>query len=220
VQLSDGSSFILNTNSIVQQHYSATQRTVRLVSGEAVFDVAHDASRPFVVLAADGVFRAVGTRFSIRIDSDHVTVTVAEGRVALQQRLKDWHGRIEQEITGQAHGRTGDLSELILVREGEIGQVHRTEGASKKEITPDTVIEALSWIDGELVFYDREFQSVIEEVARYTPVTIRIEDESLKKRRITGIIQIGEMDMMLESIERTLDVTVERVSPTLVRVRS
>src|SRR5690606_28829861 len=112
------------------------------------------------------------------------------------------------------------LSELILVREGEIGQVHRTEGASKKEITPDTVIEALSWIDGELVFYDREFQSVIEEVARYTPVTIRIEDESLKKRRITGIIQIGEMDMMLESIERTLDVTVERVSPTLVRVRS
>lgn len=220
VQLSDGSSFILNTNSIVQQDYSATQRTVRLLSGEAVFDVAHDASRPFVVLAAGGVFRAVGTRFSVRMDSDHVTVTVTEGRVALQQRLTHWHGGLDPEVPGEANGAVEDLSELILVREGESGQVHRTEGASKKAINPDTVIEVLSWIDGELVFYDREFQSVIEEVARYTPVTIRIEDESLKKRRITGIIQIGEMDMMLESIERTLDVTVERVSPTLVRVRS
>src|SRR5690606_38747537 len=132
--LSDGSSLILNTNSIVQQHYSATQRMVRLESGEALFNVAHDASRPFVVLAADGVFRAVGTRFSVRIDPDHVTVTVTEGRVGLQPRLKDWRGGIGQEITGQAHGRVGDSSELSLVREGEIGQVHRTEGASKKAI--------------------------------------------------------------------------------------
>jgi transmembrane sensor len=220
VQLNDGSSFILNTNSIVQQDYSASQRTVRLVSGEAVFDVAHDASRPFVVLAAGGVFRAVGTRFSVRMDTDHVTVTVTEGRVALQQRLSDWYDWVDQDIPGAANGDAEGLSELILVRAGELGQVHRTEGASKKAVTPHTVIEALSWIEGELVFYDREFQAVIEEVARYTPVTIRIEDESLKKRRITGIIQIGEMDMMLESIERTLDVTVERVSPTLVRVRS
>ncbi len=220
VRLSDGSSLILNTNSVVEQHYSATRRMVRLVSGEAVFDVAHDASRPFVVLAADGVFRAVGTRFAVRIDSDHVTVTVTEGRVALQQRLANWHDWLDQEVPGAANDAVEGLSEPILVREGELGEVHRTEGTSKQPVTPDTVNEALSWVDGELVFYNREFQSVIEEVARYTPVTIRIEDESLKKRRITGIIQIGEMDMMFESIERTLDVTVERVSPTLVRVRS
>lgn len=220
VQLSDGSSVILNTNSIVQQDYSATQRTVRLESGEAVFDVAHDASRPFVVLAADGVFRAVGTRFSVRIDPDHVTLTVTEGRVALQQRLIDRHDGSGSELLGRPGGVGDGLSEPILVREGELGQVHRTGGVSKKAVSPDAMIEALSWIDGELVFYDREFQSVIDEVARYTPVTIHIEDESLKKRRITGIIQIGEMDMMLESIERTLNVTVERVSPTLVRVRS
>ena len=220
IDLSDGSSFILNTNTVVQQDYSDTQRTVRLVSGEAVFDVAHDASRPFVVLAADGVFRALGTRFSVRINPDHVTVTVTEGRVALQQRLSDWHDWLGREVDGEFKDSADGLSDLILVREGELGQVHRTEGPSKRSATEHTVIEALSWIDGELVFYDREFQSVIEEVARYTPVTIRIEDEALKKRRITGIIQIGEMEMMLESIERTLDVTVERVSPTLVRLRS
>jgi ferric-dicitrate binding protein FerR (iron transport regulator) len=173
-----------------------------------------------VVLAADGIFRAVGTRFSVRIDSDHVTLAVTEGRVALQQRLTDWYGGPGPASPGGAEGSDDSLSEPILVREGELGQVHRTDGVSKKAVSPDAMEEALSWVDGELVFYDREFQSVINEVARYTPVTIHIEDESLKKRRITGIIQIGEMDMMLESIERTLGVTVERVSPTLVRVRS
>ncbi|MCG8440698.1 MAG: FecR domain-containing protein, partial [Caulobacterales bacterium] len=70
VALNDGSKIYLNTNSSVEQAYSRHERLVRLLSGEAIFDVAHEAGRPFVVYASDGVIRAVGTRFAVRVTDD------------------------------------------------------------------------------------------------------------------------------------------------------
>lgn len=219
ISLSDGSMIKLNTNSVLEQDYSSAQRTVRLVSGEAIFDVAHNPERPFVVYAADGVIRAVGTRFAIRVGADTVSVTVTEGRIALQQRLTVAEAP-GATTSGADAGAVLPLADPIFVQQGEVGRIRRSEGATKRPISAREVNERLSWVDGELVFYDRELESVIEELSRYTPVVIQIEDDDLKARRITGIIQIGDMDMMLESIEQTLGVTVERVSPNLIRLRS
>jgi transmembrane sensor len=223
ISLSDGSTITLNTNSILEQYYSPAQRTVRLVAGEAVFDVAHDPGRPFVVHAADGVIRAIGTRFSVRVDTDNVRVIVTEGRIALQQRLAEWDGPrdgVEPDRSRSDAGTALLLADPIIVQQGEIGRIHRSEGASKRVASERDVNENLSWVDGELVFFDRAFQSVVEEIERYTTVELRIEDATLKSRRVTGVIQIGDMDMMLDSIEQTLGVRVERVSPKLINLRS
>lgn len=61
-----------------------------------------------------------------------------------------------------------------------------------------------------------ELQSVVDEVARYTSIAIRIEDEAIKSKKITGVLQIGNVDLMLERIEGALGVRVNRVSPELV----
>ena len=56
----------------------------------------------------------------------------------------------------------------------------------------------------------------MDEVARYTSIAIRIEDEAIKSKKITGVLQIGNVDLMLERIEGALGVRVNRVSPELV----
>ncbi len=72
VMLEDGSSVDLNTNTLVHVRYSEGRRALSLDRGEAVFNVAHDASRPFEVSAAGVISRAVGTRFSVRLRADDV----------------------------------------------------------------------------------------------------------------------------------------------------
>ena len=66
------------------------------------------------------------------------------------------------------------------------------------------------------VFHDDELQSVVDEVARYTTIAIRIEDEAIKSKKITGVLQIGNVDLMFEGIEGPLGVRVNRVSTELV----
>ena len=222
ISLADGSSVTLNTNSILEQDFSRKQRVIRLVSGEAVFDVAHDKSRPFLVYAADGVIRAVGTKFAVRLEPDNVRVTVTEGRVEMQRRaVNGGDGRAlavanSTIAVAAVHDENMLRAAPVLLQQGEAGEIDRVEGASKQAVSERDMAERLSWVNGQLVFYDRELQSVIAEVARYTPVTIQIEDDALRTRRITGIIQIGDVSVMLDTIEQSLGVRAEEVSPNLI----
>ena len=63
---------------------------------------------------------------------------------------------------------------------------------------------------------EEEVEGVGDGVARYTSIAIRIEDEAIKSKKITGVLQIGNVDLMLEGIEGALGVRVNRVSPELV----
>jgi len=84
--LSDGSSAKLNTNSVIEIEYTRNKRIVRLMRGEALFDVAHDPSRPFIVYVGEQAVKAVGTAFVVKIESEKIQVTVTEGQVQLSQR--------------------------------------------------------------------------------------------------------------------------------------
>jgi transmembrane sensor len=83
--LPDGSLVELKEGSRIAVDFSAEQRQVRLV-GEAHFQVARDAARPFVVNAQGVMVRAVGTAFSVRVDSDEVQVLVTHGSVHVLTR--------------------------------------------------------------------------------------------------------------------------------------
>ena len=66
VTLADGSTVSLNTKSRMKVIYSAERRLIRLDEGEALFDVAKDALRPFVVRAGDTDVAAIGTSFVVQ----------------------------------------------------------------------------------------------------------------------------------------------------------
>ena len=88
IALSDGSTVILNTDSVLDIELTENSRIMRLTQGEAHFDVAPNPDRPFLVYAGDGIVKAVGTAFTVYLRKKAVEVTVSEGVVALIARAK------------------------------------------------------------------------------------------------------------------------------------
>ncbi|WP_420428786.1 FecR family protein [Kordiimonas sp.] len=212
VDLVDGSQVHLNTDSIIEQSYSGEERVVRLIAGEAIFDVAHDKERPFLVYAADGVIRAVGTRFAVRVAEHKVSVTVTDGRVALARRL-DKSMAQNNVMDALVYQETP-----IMVSKGGAADIGRTETNVQQSVSERDLAKRLSWTTGQLVFYDEDLQSVIDEVARYTTVKIKVMDDALKDKKITGILQIGDVDLMLEGVEAALNIKANRIEPNLVHL--
>jgi transmembrane sensor len=83
IQFEDGSTVELNSHSKIRVKYSKQERDVELLEGQALFHVAHDVSRPFIVAVGATRVRAVGTQFDVYKKSNGTVVTVVEGRVAV-----------------------------------------------------------------------------------------------------------------------------------------
>ncbi len=83
--LPDGTTVELNAGAEIRVSFSPDTRAVTLLGGEALFQVAHDTKRPFIVTAGEVAVRAVGTVFSVRYDEAEIAVLVTEGRVAVQK---------------------------------------------------------------------------------------------------------------------------------------
>ncbi len=211
VLLPDGSEVVLNTNTRLEHSFTGSERTLRLLSGEAIFDVTHDADRPFVVYASDGVIRAVGTRFAVRLRAENVMVAVEEGKVAV-------HTRVGKSLANRWPGKRHRQS--LLVSQGEAADLGRNQGQFKSQLSKRDLIERLSWADGQLVFYDEELGAVIEQVARYTTVQIQLDSETLGHHRITGVLPIGDVSTMLEGIEAALGIKAHWVAPDVVELTS
>src|SRR5690606_33638330 len=79
--LPDGTEVVLNTDSALEMRYSKGRRYIEVKQGEAQFEVAHDASRPFVVSIGEDTVTALGTRFQVRREQGSAIVTLLEGSV-------------------------------------------------------------------------------------------------------------------------------------------
>jgi transmembrane sensor len=101
IQFDDGSTVELNSRSKVRVRYSKQERDVELIEGQALFHVAHDLSRPFIVAVGATRVRAVGTQFDVYKKSSGTVVTVVEGRVAVYSAPQ-----------GLLSGTSGDTSTL------------------------------------------------------------------------------------------------------------
>src|SRR3546814_9568061 len=119
VQLPDGSSVRLDLETAIDARFGIGRRDIEFRQGRAMFDVAHDASRPFVVDAGVGTVTALGTRFQVQRNEDRVSVTLLEGAVGIATA---GHGdaRSLRLVPGQtAHYRseehTSDLPSLMSI---------------------------------------------------------------------------------------------------------
>jgi len=83
ITLADGSTVDLNARSKLRIEFSSAERRVELLDGQALFQVAKDKQRPFVVHSGDAIVRAVGTQFDVYRKDSGTTITVLEGRVAV-----------------------------------------------------------------------------------------------------------------------------------------
>lgn len=207
-KLSDGSTVHLNTNTVIEIDYSESARTVLLMRGEALFDVAHDPARPFVVLIGDSVVKAVGTKFVVRLTSESIFVTVSEGQVQLSKR----DNVTEPDLAVQKQ-------EVVLISEGQEAAAHKKIAEPVlTEIGADALSRRLSWTDRQLVFKDESLEKVVAEVNRYMPGKIIIDDPELRNILINGRFKIGETDALLEAIEVAFDVEARRIDSRTIRI--
>jgi len=208
ITLADGSRVLLNTDSRIQVNYSAQQREVFLLRGEAYFEVAHNAERPFLVYAGANMVRAVGTAFTVYLKKQDIEVVVTEGIVELSAMANGSGGRTAKNLIKPA-------IKLADIKAGQSADFNQ-EVESIQPVMPLEIKRKLSWREGILAFSGEPLEQVVAEISRYTPVTIVISDPAIRNVRIGGYFKVGATDALLEALETSFGVRVNRVNDKLV----
>ena len=194
VSLPDGSRVILNTGSTLQVAFSADRRRLKLLRGEALFEVAHDASRPFEVTASGTVTRAVGTRFSVRtLSATRVALVVTEGRVEFSSRLPVASGKPATVIQAPVSVGERAFADSTTLR---VTQVKRAE-----------IERATGWASGGIAFSDERLADVLLEVNRYSSRRISVGNMRLGDLRVSGYFAIGNVDGFLSALSASAGLT-------------
>jgi len=196
ITLEDGSVVKLNSRSEFKVRLSPRLREIELVSGQALFEVAHDASRPFIVNSGNSAIRAVGTQFDVNRKQSGTVVTVIEGRVRLAP------------IASPSFTRRSPQPAALDVSAGEQVRVAAT-GAMERSSNPNTAA-AISWLQRELIFEDEPLRDVVEEFNRYTRTPIVLTDDSLADLRINAVFHTTNPDSLLRFISRYDNVRIDR----------
>jgi transmembrane sensor len=170
VPLRDGSRVELNTDTRIRTAIDGHRRRVWLERGEAYFEVAHDAARPFVVDAGTRKVTVLGTRFSVRREGDRVTVAVVEGRVRVDPEGVAAEGA-PRIITGGDMAIAQGPSILVAPRSGE------------------KVARELSWRRGMLTFDQATLAEAAAEFNRYNTKTLVIADPVAAQIRVGGAFE-------------------------------
>lgn len=211
LELPDGSTVVLNTDSYLQVDFSKKERRLRLERGEAFFDVAHDPARVFSVNTDRGIVTAVGTAFLVRVQDERINVLVTEGRVALTS---------VDVFRSTAHSDTTAVDTMTTIMEVSAGQsaVYNQRVEDLNPIAPDAIERQLDWRDGLLSFNGEPLSEVVAEISRYTDTAIEIDDAELAARRVVAIYRVGSIEPMFEALRLTANVEVERIEDGRIRL--
>jgi transmembrane sensor len=193
--LEDGSTVTLNTNSTLEINYTRLRRDVRLLAGQALFKVAHDTARPFVVAAAAREVVAVGTEFEVRLDGEKVRVALLQGRV----RVQPIHTR-----------GTGGAESAVMVPGEQL-----VASSAGVELRHANVQELVSWQSGRIRFDDTRLADAVAEMNRYNHTPIEINDPAIADTRISGSFRTGESWSFAEAIGEALDIKAESTGDTI-----
>ena len=215
--LSDGSTILINTNSQLEVDFSRDKRIIRLLKGEAYFNVAKNKHRPFYVYAGDGLVQAIGTAFSVRLKLlDAIEVTVEEGVVALVSLTKN-KSIISKNLDLIPSSLPEIKKVLAKLSAGQSTTFGDTVEIIEQIQTPE-LNRKLAWRQGVLVYANVPLLKVIDDISRYTNVTIEIADPSLRSLPIAGHFRVGEVEALFDSLEITFDLNVKRISKNYVRL--
>jgi transmembrane sensor len=188
--LDDGSSVELNAQTTLVVDFNRRERRVRLSRGEALFTVAKDTTRPFLVETPTGTVRVTGTVFNVRAArgtfgkpgaGDRVEVTVLEGNV----RVRAANIATEEALTP---GRQAVLD----AAKAEVRDL--PEGAAQ---------DAVAWRQGQVVFHDTPLADALERFAAYHAQAI-MADPRIADARLGGRYALDDLNGFLDAVERVL----------------
>jgi transmembrane sensor len=204
--LADGSVANLNRNSEVLVHFTAAERRLQLVRGEAHFEVAPNPARPFVVSAGGVKARAVGTAFSVRLGADSVEVLVTEGRV--------------QVAPTAAVASARDAIVLGANFHASIPLAASAPPTHVIQLTRDEVNRQLAWQPRLRDLSNVTLAAAVEVFNASTQGTgqprLVIGDPSIAMLRIGGSVYLEQTEPFVRLLEKSLGLRAERRGDTLV----
>jgi transmembrane sensor len=190
-RLGDNSVLHLNTDSAVSVRYSKSERLVTLISGQAEFEVAHEAKRAFRVHAGWADVIDIGTQFDVRLEQGSTVVTVIEGRVAVgPQNSSPNHAVRSIELTA---------NQQIRVGEGEWPATPFTADAER----------TTSWLHRQIAFDHEPLEQVAAEYNRYTSKPIVIATPALRTLQISGVFATDDTDAFIAFLRSLKGVRVQ-----------
>lgn len=187
IALDDGSYLVLNGDSAVDIDYDAAGRTIHLIRGEVVAQVAHDATgRTFRIESRDGSATALGTRYLVRQQAEETVVAVLESRVGVRAR---------------------DLPDrLVALRAGEQVRLDASH-LGRIEAAP---ADAGDWANMRLTFQDAPLDRVMAALDRHHPGQLRLVPADGAALRFTGTLPADDLALALGLLEQALPLKVQR----------
>ncbi|WP_293908145.1 FecR domain-containing protein [Phenylobacterium sp.] len=189
VRLADGSTLDLNAGTRLSVTLAHDARRVTLDQGQAVFDVAHDQRRPFLIAAGDRTIRVVGTQFDVRRRAGKLSVTVARGAVEV---------RPSEGATGQAY----------RLHPGQ--RLDHIEGAALTQVVATRAEEVLGWRSGRLVYREQPLGDVVADLNQQFSLPIRIDDPTLAATPISGVLMVDNQDAVIRRLALLVPISTVR----------
>jgi transmembrane sensor len=191
VGLADGTQVDLSGASRVVASLQPGARQVTLTDGEAAFNVAHDPRRPFTVSVGDRQVRDLGTQFDIRRAGPMIEVTVRRGMV---------------EVT--ANG--GTQARAISLSAGR--RLRHQEGTTSSTVQIVSADETFAWMRGRLIYRDQTLREVVDDLNRYFPHAVRLDDERTGDLRFSGVLAVDEETATMRRLTGLLPISATRIN--------
>ncbi len=197
VSLADGSVLFLNSASKVVVRFSQTRRLVRLIQGEAFFDVAKDTLRPFVVEAVQATVVALGTSFAVSRTADAaVRVIVREGTVDFSADTTV--GMVRRQLSADMLAVAQPRARLEI-----------------ESLEPGEVSRRLAWREGMISFEGDTLAEAAREFTRYSHIRIVIDDPAVAHRRVVGLYSATDPVGFAHAVALSMGLAVSRHGDTV-----
>lgn len=190
ISLADGSRIELNTQTVLRFSHEGGKRTATLESGQAYFDIKHDAAHPFTVLTGGHKVTDIGTKFEIRTDANKVQVTLFEGSAQFE-----------------SDGASATRQNAILVP----GDVAVATAASMR-ITrkpAQKLIAELGWRHGVVIFDHTTLADAAAEFNRYNRKKLIVTDPKIARLTIGGTFQTTNTQQLTQLARDIFGLTIE-----------
>lgn len=212
VVLADRSVVDLNTDTQIQITMDESVRHLKLIKGEAIFQVAKDPSRPFRVESDSVVVEAIGTQFNVYRKLDELVVTVVEGLVAVSHKeienLAVEHKNPKNNIAGL--GKTG-LSTImdVVVQLSEGNQATIKKNGNVRKEAAVNLEQVTAWTERRLIFDNETLENIVKEFNRYNRSSLSIIDPAMEKRRLSGVFNANDPEAFLNLVNNLEGINIE-----------
>jgi transmembrane sensor len=196
--LSDGSVMTMNSGSELTVTMAQQARQVEITRGEAWFEVAKDATRPFVVASGDVRVRAVGTAFSVRRREMGVEILVTEGVV------ETW--------------AEGDRNLHMRLQAGDRAMMSASAVIDYETGISSSVDRALAWRGGMIDLGGRTLYDAADEFNRYNSRQIIIADPRIAREQLDGLFRVNDPEGFADAVKASLGVSLDTSNPALIRI--